>query len=636
MEPRNEIRAYAKARVPKLQPPETLDAWEKQADQIRRGMLDQVVFRGKAAQWRDAKTKVQWFETLEGDADYHIRKFRYEALPGFWVPALLYEPTKLSGKMPVFINVNGHHPGGKAMPYKQRRCINLAKRGILAFNLEFIHMGQLRVEENNHFGLPQIDLCGTSGVAPFILTMTRGLDIALTHEHADPTRVGVAGLSGGGWQSIFLASLDTRITLANPVAGYSSMFARIRAARDVGDSEQAPADMCTVADYTHLTALVAPRPMLLTYNAKDNCCFLPTNALPEIEGAAQPIYRLYGHEDYFRTHVNHDPGTHNFEQDNREALYRLIGDHFFAGDTSFDSTDLPVPDEEIKTEDQLAVPMPENNATLNSLALDLSQSLPRNSVLPKGEKSARAWQQTAGKRLQEILRYEPYKAAAQQVKQAKADGVAITHWRIRLNDSWTVPVVELSPPNPRSTVLLLGDEGRATLAETADRRLALGQRVLAVDLLGFGETKGNIKNEGMFIAAVGKRQLGIQAAQLAAVARWASEKHENAAATVLAFGPRNSTIALMAAAVEPDSIAGVHLHGTWGSLKELIQKNLTIRNAPEMFCFGLLQEFDIPQLIALVAPRPVVVHDAKEEVRSQLGTLQSWYATLGTDFDPLK
>jgi hypothetical protein len=27
--------------------------------------------------------------------------------------------------------------------------------------------------------------------------------------------------------------------------------------------------------------------------------------------------------------------------------------------------------------------------------------------------------------------------------------------------------------------------------------------------------------------------------------------------------------------------------------------------APELFCFGLLESFDTPQLTALVAPRPV-------------------------------
>jgi len=29
-----------------------------------------------------------------------FKKLRYEALPGLWIPALLYEPTQLTGKVP--------------------------------------------------------------------------------------------------------------------------------------------------------------------------------------------------------------------------------------------------------------------------------------------------------------------------------------------------------------------------------------------------------------------------------------------------------------------------------------------------------------------------------------------------------
>ena len=50
---------------------------------------------------------------------------------------------------------------------------------------------------------------GTSGLAPFYLSLKRGLDVLLSLENADPARVGVAGLSGGGWQTIIISALDT-------------------------------------------------------------------------------------------------------------------------------------------------------------------------------------------------------------------------------------------------------------------------------------------------------------------------------------------------------------------------------------------------------------------------------------------
>src|SRR5262249_33738818 len=234
------------------------------------------------------------------------------------------------------LNVNGHDGNGKAAPYKQIRCINLAKRGILALNVEWLGMGQLRGTDYGHGRMNQIDLCGTSGLAPFYLNLKPGLDVLLSLENADPQRVAVTGLSGGGWQTIILSSLDTRVTLSNPVAGYSSFLTRIRHLKDLGDSEQTPCDLATVADYTHLTAMLAPRPLLLTYNAKDECCFEAGYALPPLRDAALPLFKLHGKENALRSHINEDPGTHNYEKDNRQAFYRMIGDHFYPGDARFD------------------------------------------------------------------------------------------------------------------------------------------------------------------------------------------------------------------------------------------------------------------------------------------------------------
>ena len=87
---------------------------------------------------------MEWSDTIEGLPGYRIRKLRFEAVPGWWIPALLYEPTKLSGKRPVVLNVNGHDGKGKAADYKQLRCINQAKRGMIALNVEWIGHGAVR------------------------------------------------------------------------------------------------------------------------------------------------------------------------------------------------------------------------------------------------------------------------------------------------------------------------------------------------------------------------------------------------------------------------------------------------------------------------------------------------------------
>ncbi|MEX0611353.1 MAG: hypothetical protein WD738_05030 [Pirellulales bacterium] len=501
--PLGEVRAYVFARIPKFKSPKSTGDWERQAAVIRAQMLEKIVFRGEAARWRDAETQVQWFDAIEGGSDYVIRKFRYEALPGMWIPGLLYEPKQLAEKAPVFINFNGHDSLGKSTPQTQLRCINLAKRGMLAYLLEFIYFGQLENRGNRHNALVQLDLCGTSGVAPFVLALTRGLDAALAHPHADKTRVGVAGLSGGGWQTIMLASLDERIRLANPVAGHASMFTRAQNSRDVGDCEQIPSDMCTVADYTHLTALVAPRPLLLTFNAKDDCCFLPEGSLPPLEAAAQPVYELYAAADRFRTHINHDPGTHNFERENREALYRLVGDSFFPDDASFDRSDVSIPATELKDGEELAVPMPAENSTLHSLAVQISSNLPSD-IQTGSDRSA------ARQRLRDLIRLDRYEARAQSVGERHVDGIESKQWRVKMGNDWTVPAVEFVPGGPHGRTIIISDRGRRKSPEIVRRHAEGSERVLAVDLLGFGEAgKGINPIELQMIATVGRRLLGV-------------------------------------------------------------------------------------------------------------------------------
>ena len=50
--------------------------------------------------------------------------------------------------------------------------------------------------------------------------MRRGLDYLYNHPNVDRNRLGVTGLSGGGWQTIILSSLDERVRMAMPVAGF--------------------------------------------------------------------------------------------------------------------------------------------------------------------------------------------------------------------------------------------------------------------------------------------------------------------------------------------------------------------------------------------------------------------------------
>lgn len=586
-----EAQTYCGKKVPALPALTTLAAWQAFATRTRQDVLENIVFRGETARkWRDTSGKVEWQETLQGGPGYHIRKVRYEALPGLWIPALLYHPEKTPDRMPLYLAVNGHDGTGKAATYKQIRCINLAKRGVACLNVEWIGMGQLRGEGFTHARMNQLDLCGVSGLAPHYLAMSRGIDLLLALPHADASRMAVSGLSGGGWQTITISSLDTRVTLCNPVAGYSSFRTRAEFPSDLGDSEQTPNDLATVADYAHLTAMLGGRAALLTFNAKDNCCFAADHALQPLLDAAEPVFKLYGQPDRLRWHINTDPGTHNYEIDNRQAFYQMVGDVFFPGDATFDATEIPC-DGELKGRPELDVPLPETNLDFHQLALAASQGLPR--------KSGAATREELGR----LVKHQDFTVVAKQTGAETRDGTNAVFWTLRLSDTWSVPVTELTRGTPVGTTLLLADEGRQSAGAEAEALLAAGQRVLAVDPFTLGESAmgGRTYLYALLVATVGDRALGIESGQIAAAARWAREQFR-ALPALRSLGPRTSLAGLVAAAMNPAAIGPRHPTQHLKSLQEILRFNWTVSEKPELFCFGLLESFDIPQLETLATP----------------------------------
>jgi len=590
-QPWQEVKDFCRTRVIPMPEPTTVADWETYAENARQAVLKNVVFKGKAAEWAAQPTTAEWLDTIEGGPEYVIKKLRFEAVPGLWIPALLYEPKNLPEKTPLILAVNGHDGRGKQSPYKQARCINCAKRGMLALNLEWLNMGQLRGDDFSHYRMNQLDLCGTSGLAMFYLAMSRGIDVLLQHPNADPDKVSVSGLSGGGWQTIILSSLDPRVTLSNPVAGYSSFITRGEMTSDLGDSEQTPVDLAVYADYAQLTAIRAPRPTLLTYNDRDNCCFAAGHALPPLLDAARPVYSLYGKLENLVSHINHEPGDHNYEQDNREAFYRMIGEHFYAGQP-FDAREIDCT-AEIKTAEQLDVPLPEKNAGFHTVATQLAAELPLPSIAAIEPRRAR---------LGELVHARDYVVDDGKLAHTEEhDGIQINSWRLKIGDAWTIPAVEFVPSSAKGTTLLVADHGRAAAAEKVAALVAAGQRVVAIDPFYFGESKIAQKAElyGLLVSAVGERPLGVQASQIRAVARMLHGQ-EAKPVQLVALGRRTGLGAVIAGALDPETIAGVEVDQPFTSLKQIIDENLQVPDGPELFTFGLLEEFDIPQIEALI------------------------------------
>ena len=96
-QPLIEAQVYTAAHVKSMPLVSTAAQWDQVSEQIRNQVLDRVVLQGEAKNWSEAKTRVEWLETLTGPG-YRVKKLRYEAIPGCGFPRCCMSPRSLAAK----------------------------------------------------------------------------------------------------------------------------------------------------------------------------------------------------------------------------------------------------------------------------------------------------------------------------------------------------------------------------------------------------------------------------------------------------------------------------------------------------------------------------------------------------------
>lgn len=597
-----QIRQYVVKEVPKLVVPASAAEWTAQAADLRRRTLE-IAFHGWPKEWIDSSPKFEDLGYISAGKGYRLRKLRYEVVPGFQSVALLYEPEILHGKVPAILNVNGHEPEGKSMEYIQKRCINQARQGILALNLEWIGMGELAVPENVHWNEAYLDMVGANGLGLIYLEMRRGLDYLWQDARVDRGRIGVTGLSGGGWQTIVLSALDPRVTASLPDAGYNSSLS-IGAVEMVGDNEQSATDFNSQLDYTHLTAMRAPKPTMLIFNENDNCCFRAPRMKPFLYDAVRPFFKLYGAQDKFHWYANTDPGDHNYQLDNRMHSYQFFEEAFGLPAVSHESP----ADSDIKSKAELDVGLPKDNLNLLTLARQFAQQIER-SPIPANESSMRAWADGERERLKRTVRYHPVNLNSPwPVANSWGGGVKTVSYRFDFNNQLSANGTWLkstSTPDDAPWTIVLDDRGKKASGAPISDRVNRGEQVLATDLLFFGDAATAPYYYPVYdrmLAMLGDRSLGMEAAQLTAIAAWLRKASGHQRGRLEVDGMRSQAVALVAAAIEPSLFSEIIVRNGLGSWAEILERTIRYQDEPELFCLDLYKYFDLDRLALLAIP----------------------------------
>src|SRR5580704_17002591 len=158
-----QLQQYLLRREPALPNPSSAKEWTADAEKIRTRLLAEVIFHGWPEAWVNAPPQVDGFEQIPGGKGFRRWRLRYEVVPGMEVTAILYTPEALHGKAPGILVTMGHFPElGNAVEFNQTLCINYALRRAVVLNPDWIGMGELSQEGNEHWFAAHLDLVGAN------------------------------------------------------------------------------------------------------------------------------------------------------------------------------------------------------------------------------------------------------------------------------------------------------------------------------------------------------------------------------------------------------------------------------------------------------------------------------------------
>jgi dienelactone hydrolase len=602
-----QLEQYLTRRITPLPTPKSASDWTDRQQKLRKHILDDIAFHGWPSDWVQSAPNFQQVGASESRVGYRVSKFRYEIVPGFDATAILYEPEKLSGRVPAILNVIGHEPKGNAAEYEQKRCINFAKRGIIALSIGWVGFGELAVKGDDHDDAAALDLVGSNALGFFYLGMRRGLDYLAALPQVDTTRLGVSGLSGGGWQTIMLSATDNRVAVSVEVAGFGSFPFNITHPRDTDEVEENATDLNQGFDYPFLVAMRAPRPTLEIHNAEDDCCFRAALVKPTIYDQVKPFFKLMGKPDALAWYESSDPGTHNYQLVNRLHAYNFFSEHFHIPAVT---EEIPS-STEVKTPEELAVGVPADNLTITGLAKRLAESIVRPAV-PSDDKAGSTWITAQRDKLREVTRYTPVSVVnAPRISNTKRMAIQTLSYRFDLTNGLSATGVWLKANDAGEdapATIVLNDKGYQAASEAVSRHVNHGEQVLALDLLFNGFTRPQTPDPTdweTLVASAGDRPLGLEVAQLLGVANWLRANDAKKRIQIETDGIRSAVIAAVAAAIEPGTFSLVTSHHAMKSLSYLIDKPVAFRSAPDLFCLDLYKYFDIDSISAIAAPTTI-------------------------------
>jgi cephalosporin-C deacetylase-like acetyl esterase len=551
--------------------------------------------------------------------DYRIEKVIYESLPRFYVTANVYVPTRGTPRFPAVLLPVGHWEGGKEGD--REIAVGLARKGFVVLEYDPLGQGERKqywdsdlqaskvggsTSEHSHAN-GQTLLIGDSVARYRINDGIRGIDYLVSRKDVDPQRIGCTGCSGGGTLTSYISALDDRVKVAVP-ACYITSWQDLLPVRGPQDGEQSfPRFLAEGLDISDYIEMFAPKPWLIASTKED---FFPLAGAQRAYEEAKRFYSVYGAEDRIAWFVG--PGPHGVPLVSREAIYgwfiKWLKDG--QGDPKETPAKLDSP------QDILCTPTGQVADSLGGETVYTLNKARAAEILPRyASATAADIRQLAAVSIRpggpapSLRVHNTYARAGYKIEVVSYEsepGIRIPGLILTPEASGRRPAALVVDARPKQTIAAPGGD--------LEDLVKNGYVVFAIQPRGVPETtapslRGGILGnytESARAYVVGKTLVGMRAEDIIRAVDYLCSRPDVDRARIVALGQGALGVPLLHAAVLDDRISRLVLQDTLASYRLAVDHPVH-RELYDVLIPGVLKKYDLPDLVAALKPRPVVL-----------------------------
>jgi dienelactone hydrolase len=323
-----QIEAYLKQETAKLSErvldgAKTREEWEARRPRLRQEYFDML---GLWPLPDKTPLNAKVTGTLER-GEVVIEKLHFQSRPGLYVTGNLYRPKTVAGKLPTILYVCGHSDKGRDgnKTAHQDQGMWFASNGYVCLVIDTLQLGEIAGKHHGTYKLGRWwwQSAGYTPAGVECWNGVRAIDYLVGRPDVDAERIGVTGISGGGAATIWIAAADERVKCAVPVSGMSDLECYVSHKVINGHCDCMLLYNTYGWEWTTITALIAPRPLLFVNSDADS--LFPMDGNRRIIDRLRQAYKLYDKPDLVDDYVSH--GGHAYRPDLRVAVFQWINKH---------------------------------------------------------------------------------------------------------------------------------------------------------------------------------------------------------------------------------------------------------------------------------------------------------------------